>query len=123
MPEKAVFDYIDNDPLVLITLINTVSNKKAKAYAYLDTGSDTVVIPRDLWIKLGLEMINRANVSAVGGIVTTWYTWIHLQFLEDEHRDVIAFYQEEGDVLIGRNVIDRYSVTFDGRNSSLIINM
>lgn len=123
MSEKAVFDYIDNDPLVLITLINPLSNKKVRAYAYLDTGSDAVVIPRDIWLKLKLEMLNRANVSAVGGVVTTWYTWITLQFLEDEHRDIIAFYQDNGDVLIGRNVIDKYSVTFDGRNSSLIISM
>jgi len=68
-------------------------------------------------------MLNRSNVSAVGGVVTTWYTWVHMQFLRDEHRDVIAFYQEDGDVLIGRNIIDKYSLTFDGRNLSLITNM
>ena len=118
---ETFFDYIDNDPLVLITLINPVSNKKVRAYAYLDTGSDTVVIPKDLWLKLEMEMQNRANVSAVGGVVTTWYTWVHLEFLEDIHKDIIAFYRDTGDVLIGRNVIDKYSVTFDGRNSSLII--
>jgi len=49
---ETFIDYIDNDPLVLITLINPVSNKKARAYAYLDTGLDTVVIPKDLWLKL-----------------------------------------------------------------------
>ena len=123
MTETVVFDYIDNDPLVLITLINPISNKKVEAYAYLDTGSDAVVISRDLWLELGLEMLNRSNVSAVGGVVTTWYTWVHMQFLRDEHRDVIAFYQENGDILIGRNIIDKYSLTFDGRNLSLIINM
>ncbi len=121
MPEKATFDYIDNDPLVLVTLINPVSNKKLKAYAYLDTGSDTVVIPRDLWLKLGLEMLYRSNVCAVGGIVTAWYTRINLEFLENKHRNIIAFYQEEGDVLIGRNVLDKYSITFDGRNSRLTV--
>lgn len=66
-------------------------------------------------------MLNRANVSAVGGVVTTWYTWLDIQFLEDEHKDVIAFYEDDGDVLIGRNIIDNYSVTFNGQNSSLII--
>lgn len=122
MPEKASFDYIDNDPLVSVTLINSVTKKKAKAYAYLDTGSDTVVIPRELWLKLGLEMLYRSNVCAVGGIVTAWYTRINMEFLDDEHKEIIAFYQDEGDVLIGRNVMDEYSITFDGRNSSLIIN-
>lgn len=122
MPEKAIFDYIDSDPLVPVTLINPASNKKVKAYAYLDTGSDTVVVPRELWLKLGLEMLYRSSVCAVGGIVTSWYTRINMEFLENEHRDIIAFYQDEGDVLIGRNVIDEYSITFDGRNSRLTIN-
>jgi predicted aspartyl protease len=122
MPEKATFGYIDNDPLVTVTLINPVSKKKARALAYLDTGSDTVVIPRELWLKLGLEMLYRSNVCAVGGIVTAWYTRINIEFSDDAHKEVIAFYQDEGDVLIGRNVLDKYSITFDGRNSSLTIN-
>jgi hypothetical protein len=122
MSEKAAFGYIDNDPLVPVTLINPASNKKVKAYAYLDTGSDTVVVPRELWMKLGLEMLYRSSVCAVGGVVTAWYTRINLEFLENEHRDIIAFYQDEGDVLVGRNVIDDYSITFDGRNSRLTIN-
>jgi len=48
MLEKNTFDYIDNDPLVRVTLINPVSNKKVNAYAYIDTGSDAVVVPRDI---------------------------------------------------------------------------
>ncbi len=120
MPEKKSFDYIDNDPLVSITLINPVSKKKANAFAYLNTGSDTVVIPKELWLKLGLEMLYRSNVCAVGGIVTTWFTRINMEFLNDEHKDIIAFYQDEGDVLIGRNVMDEYSITFDGRNRATV---
>ena len=122
MPEKVTFDYIDSDPLVQVTLINPVSNKKVKALAYLDTGSDTVVIPKELWLKLGLEMLYRSNVCAVGGIVTAWYTRINIKFLDNEHTEIIAFYQDEGDVLVGRNVMDEYSITFDGRNSSLTFN-
>ncbi len=91
MPEQTTFDYIDNDPLVPVTLINPVSNKKVKAYAYLDTGSDTVVVPKELWLKLGLEMLYRSSVCAVGGIVTAWYTRINMEFLDDEHREIIAF--------------------------------
>ncbi len=121
MPEKATFDYIDNDPLVEITLINPLSNKKVKTYAFLDTGSDTAVIPRDLLLKLGLQMLYRSNVCAVGGIVTAWYTRINLEFLGNKHSNIIAFHQDEGNVLIGRNVIDEYSITFDGRNAKLTV--
>jgi predicted aspartyl protease len=121
MSEKNTFDYIDNDPLVRITLINPISNKRVNAYAYLDTGSDALVVSKDIWLKLGLEMLYRSNVSAVGGVVTTWYTRINLEFLKSKHLNVIVFYQDEGDVLIGRNIIDKYSITFDGRNSKLLI--
>jgi predicted aspartyl protease len=121
MPEKNIFDYIDNDPLVRVTLINPISSKKVHAYAYLDTGSDAIVVPRDLWLKLGLDMLYRSNVSAVGGVVTTWYTRINFEFLENKHKNVIAFYQDDGDILIGRNILDKYSITFDGRNSKLLI--
>ena len=121
MPEKNIFDYIDNEPLVRVTLINPISNKKVNAFAYLDTGSDAIVIPRDLWLKLGLEMLYRSNVSAVGDVVTTWYTRISLEFLENKHKNIIAFYQDDGDILIGRNILDKYSITFNGRNSKLLI--
>lgn len=63
MPEKNIFDYIDNDPLVRVTLINPISNKKVNAFAYLDTGSYAIVVPRDLWPKLGLEMLYRSNLA------------------------------------------------------------
>lgn len=66
-------------------------------------------------------MLYRSNVSAVGGIVTTWYTRIYLKFLKDEHKNIIAFYEGNGDVLIGRNVLDKYAVTFDGRNLKLSV--
>jgi len=44
MHKKATFDYYDNDPLVVVTLVNPVLGKRHKACAYLDTGSDAVVI-------------------------------------------------------------------------------
>jgi hypothetical protein len=72
-------------------------------------------------LSILLEMLYRSNVCAVGGIVTAWYTRISIKFLDTEHRDIIAFYQDEGDVLVGRNVMDEYSIIFDGRNSSLTI--
>jgi predicted RNA-binding protein len=75
--------------------------KKVNVYAHVDTGSDVVVVPRDIWLKLGLEMLYSSNVSAVGGVVTTWYTRINLEFLENNHKNIIAFYQDNGDVLIG----------------------
>lgn len=53
--------------------------------------------------------------------MTTWYTRMNLQFLDDEHREIIVFYQDEGNVLIGRNIFYKYSNTFDGRNLKMTV--
>ena len=45
MSENNTFDYIDNDPLVRMTLMNAIS-KRVNAYVYLDTGSDALVIQK-----------------------------------------------------------------------------
>jgi predicted aspartyl protease len=122
MHKKATFDYYDNDPLVVVTLVNPVLGKRYKACAYLDTGSDAVVIPGDIWFKLGLDKDLMASVSVVGDTVNTWYNFIDLEFLQNKHNDIEVFYNEAaGDILIGRNILDEYSVTFDGRNSKLYI--
>jgi hypothetical protein len=119
---KRVLDYYDNDPLVKVTLINPILNKREIACAYLDTGSDAIVIPRDLWERLGLKEEYRTFVSAVNSTGVGWYTFIDLEFFGNKHRDVEVFYNEvAGDMLIGRNILDEYSVTFDGRNSKLYI--
>ena len=119
---KRVLDYYDNDPLVKVTLINPILNKIETACAYLDTGSDAIVIPKDLWLKLGLQEEYRTFVSAVNSTGVGWYTFIDLEFFGNKHMDVEVFYNEvAGDMLIGRNVLDEYSVTFDGRNSKLYI--
>ena len=63
-----------------------------------------------------------ASVSVVGDTVNTWYNFIDLEFLQNKHNDTEVFYNEAaGDILIGRNILDEYSVTFDGRNSKLYI--
>lgn len=48
MRRKTTIDYYDNDPLVIVTLTNPILKKRHKAYAYLDTGSDVAIIPKDI---------------------------------------------------------------------------
>ncbi|MFQ6120601.1 MAG: aspartyl protease family protein [Methanosarcinales archaeon] len=117
-----IFEYIDNDPLILVKLINPLSGKEVEVYAYVDSGSDTIVITRELWDELEIAMYERANISVVGGVITTWYTLLNVEIIGDMYEDVIVFYQEEGDVLLGRTIIDYYVVTLDGVNSVLTIN-
>jgi hypothetical protein len=122
MRKKTTIDYYENDPLIVVTLINPIFNRKEEALAYLDTGSDTVVISRDIWSNLQLNMNEYTEISVVGSTINTFVTYIDLDFLGDKHTNVVACYNEAaGDILIGRNILDEYSVTFDGRKSKLYI--
>ncbi len=106
--------YTDNDPLVLIRLINPKANEEKDVYAYADTGSDSLAVPRSIWMDLALDYENRAVISTVGGTTNTWYSLVNVELLGDIHKEVMIFYQDEGDVLIGRNIMDKYRFTFDG---------
>lgn len=113
--------YIDGDPLVLVKLINPRSKAEQEVYAYTDTGSDSLAVPRDVWLELNIGYENRAAISTVGGAVNTWYSFLDVLFLGEIHKDVMVFYMEEGDVLIGRCIIDNYRLTFDGPRGVLEI--
>lgn len=109
-----IFPYIDNDPLVAIKLINPLTGNEKEVLAYVDTGSDSIAIPKDVWNDLNITSHRATAISVVGGAITTWYAKLDVEFLGKLHRNIIVFYQEVGDVLLGRAVIDNYAVTFDG---------
>ncbi|MFQ6055753.1 MAG: aspartyl protease family protein [Methanosarcinales archaeon] len=118
MTMHARFSYIDNDPLVLIKLINPISGDEIEVCAYVDSGSDAIVIPQDVWNNLNITSRRGTNVSVVGGVIPTWYTLLDVEFLGELYRNIIVFYQDMGDVLLGRNIIDNYEVTLNGLTST-----
>ncbi len=120
LPEN-VFPYVDNDPLVVIKLINPSTKREKKVLAYVDTGSDSIAVPKDVWDELNIDSYRVATISVVGGAITTWYTKLNVEFLGKLHKDIIVFYQEVGDVLLGRAIIDEYAITFNGVNSTLTV--
>ena len=113
--------YIGGDPLVLIKLINPKTREEKEVYAYADTGSDSIAVSRNVWLDLNLGYRNRAVISTIGGTTTTWYAFLDVEFLGEIYRDIIAFYQDEGDIVLGRSVMDHYKFTFDGINGILQI--
>jgi predicted aspartyl protease len=112
-------EYVDGDPMILIKITNPSNGNERETYAYVDTGSDSIALPRDLWMDLDLGFRDRLPVSTVIGTSTTWVSLAEVEFLGDVHRDVPVFYQEEGDALVGRSIIDHYAVAFDGINQIL----
>lgn len=70
-------------------------NKRETACAYLDTGSEQLLYQKTF------------------GTGVIWHTFIDLEFFGNKHKDVEVFYNEvAGDMLIGQNILDKYSVTF-----------
>ncbi len=59
MNPEIYYDYVDSDPVVPIKI--TASNISNKYLAFLDTGSDGIAIPRELWEIFG----DRHEVPAV----------------------------------------------------------
>lgn len=117
----STFSYIDNDPLLVIKLINPSTGREKEVLSYVDTGSDSIAIPKDVWDELNIDSYRVATISVVGGAITTWYTKLNVEFLGELHKDIIVFYQEVGDVLLGRAIIDEYAITFNGINSTLVV--
>ena len=62
----SILPYIDNDPLVVIRLINPSSGYKKDVLAYVDTGSDSIAVPKDVWDELNIESYRATTISVVG---------------------------------------------------------
>ncbi len=86
MGQELCYDYIDSDPVVPIKLIaSDVSNKYL---AFLDTGSDGIAIPRELWEKLRLSRDYPVRIQSV--------------------------MSDDPEILIGMEILGKYIVCFDG---------
>ncbi len=83
--------------------------------------SDSIAVPNDVWDELNITSYRATTISVVGGAITTWYAKLDVEFLGKLHKNIIVFYQEVGDVLLGRAVTDNYIMTFNGLNSTISI--
>jgi hypothetical protein len=60
------YDYIDLDPVVPIRIIASKISKKH--LAFLDTGSDGIAIPKELWAKFKLSNDYPVRIQSVTGL-------------------------------------------------------
>lgn len=60
------YDYVDSDPVVPIRIKS--SDASGTYLAFLDTGSDGIAIPRELWDKLGLSYDYPIRIQSVTGL-------------------------------------------------------
>ncbi|MFZ3058510.1 MAG: hypothetical protein WA102_02120 [Candidatus Methanoperedens sp.] len=111
MSHEIFYDYIDSDPVVPIKVIS--SNISNKYLAFLDTGSDGIAIPRELWEKLRLSQQYPVRIQSVTGLSWSFIDTVKIEIFGDRH-EVPAVMSDDPEILIGMEILKKYIVCFDG---------
>ncbi len=111
MSQEIWYNYIDSDPVVPIKII--ASNVSNKYLAFLDTGSDGVAIPRELWAKFELSKNYPIRIQSVAGLAWSYIDTINIEIFGDRY-EVPAVMSDDPEILIGMEILGKYIVCFDG---------
>jgi predicted aspartyl protease len=105
------YDYVDSDPVVPVRI--TASRLPKKYLAFLDTGSDGIAIPRELWEKMELSQNYPVRIQSVTGLSWSYIDTIMIEIFGDRH-EVPAVMSDDPEILIGMEILKKYIVCFDG---------
>ncbi|MFQ6121348.1 MAG: hypothetical protein ACE5KE_15840 [Methanosarcinales archaeon] len=78
------YDYVDSDPVVPVRLISPT--RSSNQLAFLDTGSDGLAIPRDLWDWLNLGYEYPVQIQSVTGYSLSYLDYIVIEIFGDRHQ-------------------------------------
>ena len=105
-------------PVADVTVANPVTtNKRSNLRGKLDTGADITVIPERLVVPLGISPKGRVWTRGYDGTYAqrpVYYIRLTLEgFVLATVRCIAA---DRSDVLLGRNVLNRFLIILDGKN-------
>lgn len=111
MSPEIFYNYIDSDPVVPIRIIASKISKKH--LAFLDTGSDGIAIPKELWEKFKRSKDYPVRIQSVTGLSWSYIDTIEIEIFGDRY-EVPAVMSDDLEILIGMEILGKYVVCFDG---------
>ncbi len=118
MSPELIFDYVGADHAVPIKI--TTVNASNKYLAFLDTGSDSIAIPRELWKELELSRDYPVRIQSVTGMAWSYVDAINVEIFGDRHESS-AVMSDDPEILIGMEILRKYVVCFDGINRKVAV--
>ncbi len=113
-------------PLIELQLIG---KETIIAYGLVDSGSDTLALPKHIADLLGLNLANSEEISeGIGGVVSSAKSVIKIKFGQDEEQYEFAapckviLSDQDFPVLLGqRGFFDKFIITFDYLNKEFTL--
>lgn len=121
------YNYANTDPpapFVLVVLSRPDgSGATGDLPAQVDTGAARTVIPLGVATTLALREVGRAIFGGLGGVETELPIYEVQLLIRDLAPITVEAAASDGEprVLLGRDVLNKYTITLDGPNGKLVI--
>lgn len=114
------YKYTEGMPLAPVEIVNPFNNSRIKQLALIDSGSDWCSLPRELWDRLKFKELGLLELGTPSGWQEVGFSWCKIK-IADKEIPVEVHYSFTPEILIGRNAMKYFVITFNGKKEELDI--